>query len=64
MVSPPAVAQLQMIGRESITQEAVAIATMTRGVDPPGLPDGWTHAVKATEEPPEGLYRFWEDEPA
>ena len=57
-------AQMQMSDREIDAHEATAIATLIRGVDPTGLPDGWTHAVKVTDEPAEGLYRFWEDEPA
>lgn len=50
---------------QAVTLEmAIEIATRKRDVDPTGVPEGWTCATKVTEEPPPGLYRVWDDEPA
>jgi len=54
-----------MVSTSEITaQEAAEIAARSRSAELSSLPERWTQPFKVTEEPPEGLYRFWEDEPA
>ena len=53
-----------MSGEETPRDQAIEIATPSRREHGADLPERCTRATGASDEPPEGLYRYWGDEPA
>ena len=53
-----------MSSAETSRDEAIEIATRNRREDRADLPERCTRATGASDEPPEGMYRYWGDEPA
>ena len=53
-----------MSSAETSRDEAIEIATRSRREYREDLPERCIQAIGASDEPPEGLYRYWGDEPA
>jgi hypothetical protein len=53
-----------MSSAETSRDEAIEIATRSRREYREDLPERCARATGASDEPPEGMYRLWGDEPA